>query len=99
MKTSISSTRKHAYVVWLSDLEKLYRLLEERVGSVTVRAQCSDEMKREFETWQEVACYDNVPSKKIMSLCLSANDFKLNTSAFINFHDGIESSIYMYVTG
>ena len=94
MKTSISTTRKHAYVVRLSDLEKLYKLLEDRVGTVTVSARCSDDMVREFDTWEEIASYDNPPSKKIIGLSVKSYNYNMEESVYIEYHDESYSDVY-----
>ena len=81
-------------VVSLSDLKKLFKLLEDRIGTVTVSARCSDDMVREFDTWEEIASYDNPPSKKIIGLSIEAHNYNIEESVSIKYHDKSHSDIY-----
>ncbi len=72
MKASFSTTRRHAFVARSADLRKLWELLQDRVGPVTASAQCMDKIDREFNDLEELASYDNPPSKKIFALNLSS---------------------------
>lgn len=99
MKTSVSITRNHACAVRLPDLEKLYKLLEDRLGTVTVSAWCADDMRREFDNWEEVDSYDNPPSKKIISLSIIANNFEKKESATINFGNDPFSNLSIDIRG
>ena len=99
MKTSVSTTRNHAYVVRSSDLEKLYKLLEDRIGTVTVSASCADDMKREFDNWEEVDSFDNPPSKKIISLSIRAINLNAEKHAFIDFRNDSFTNMSIDIKG
>lgn len=70
MKAHIRTERKHAFVVRQDDLQKIWRLLEDRIGVVNASAECSDDMVREFDNWEQLASYDNPPTKQIMELSI-----------------------------
>ena len=72
MKESISTRRNHAFVVRSSDLENLWKVLEDRVGTVTASAKCSDDVEREFDDLKELLSYDNAPTKKIVELSVNS---------------------------
>ena len=72
VKTKLITIHKHAFVIRLYDLEKLWKLLEAHIGTVTASAECSDEMEREFDAWEELASYDNPPAKKIIRLSIES---------------------------
>ena len=85
MRTTLTTIHKHAFVVRLSDLEKLWKLLEVQVGVVTASAKCSDEMEREFDAWEELASYENPPAKKIIELSIESHSGDLEKFVHIRF--------------
>ena len=72
MKESISTKRNHAFVVRSSDLEKLWKVLEDHIGTVTVSVECLDDVKREFNDLKELLSYDNSPARRIVSLSVES---------------------------
>ena len=76
MKESISTTRNHAFVVRSSDLENLWKVLEDRVGTVTASAKCSDDVEREFDDLKELLSYDNAPTRKIVELSVNSVSYR-----------------------
>lgn len=82
MKSRFRTAKKGAYVVHLPDLEKLWMLMENRVGSVSFEAECADEVQREFNCWEDLKSYENAPSKQIVEMSLGAGsrDFQKSVS-------------------
>ena len=82
MKSRFRTAKKGAYVVHLPDLEKLWNLMETRVGSVAFEADCVDEVQREFDCWEDLKSYENAPSKQIVEMSLGARsrDFQKSVS-------------------
>ena len=84
MKESISTRCNHAFVVRSSDLENLWKVLEDRVGTVTASTKCSDNVKREFDDLKELLSYDNAPTGKIVELSVRSGKY-LEKSVTISF--------------
>ena len=97
MKTEITTIHKHAFVVRLSDLGKLWKLLESRIGAVTASAECSDEMEREFDAWEELASYENSPTKKIIKLSIESHSDDLKKFVHIKFLGKRFGGILIYI--
>ena len=89
MKESISTRRNHAFVVRSSDLENLWKVLEDRVGTVTASAKCSDDVEREFDDLKELLSYDNAPTRKIDELSVRSGKY-LEKSVTIRFSSQFE---------
>ena len=72
MNSRFSTEKTGAYIVNSPNLKKLWTLLENRVGSVTLEANCADEMRRTFDEWQDVEAYENAANKEIVAISLRA---------------------------
>ena len=73
MKETIQTTRIHAFVVQTADLDKLWRLLAKDDGVVTVSVDCSDDISRQFDDWEELLSYDNPSTKRIKALFITSS--------------------------
>lgn len=85
--------KKGAYVVQLSELCKLWALVEDRVGTVTSWAECSDGVQRAFNSWQDLRSYDNYSTKHIVELSLRAQSSDWGKSVSIEFSPRLEYKI------
>ena len=96
MKESISTRRNHAFVVRSSDLQNLWEVLEDRVGTVTASAKCSDDVEREFDDLKELFSYDNAPTRKIVELSVRSGKYfeksvTISFSSQLGIHINIET--------
>ena len=87
MKTTIRTRREHAFVVRLPDLQKLWELLEDRIGTAEASAECSDDIERKFDAWKQLASYDNPPAKEIIKLSISSRSKNWSKSTKVDFSD------------
>ena len=85
MEAHVRTTRKHAFVLRQDDLQKIWKLLENRIGTVDASAECSDDMERVFDTWEELASYDNPPRKKITKLSVESHSDDREKYADVSF--------------
>lgn len=78
-KTTTSST--------LSDiaLQKISKIIGDRIGQVTFTAECADDVSREFSDIKGLVAYENPSSSHIMSLTIDARNIADNKSATIEF--------------
>ena len=81
----IRTERRYAVVLQLSDLEKLWKLLQDQIGVVGASASCSDEMIREFSTWRQLSSYDNPPTKEVVEFSIWARSEDLEMRADVHF--------------
>ena len=65
--------RSGAYTIDSQGLEKLWKFMEESVGSVVASADCIDKVERSFPTLDALLSYENASSKKVESLALRAH--------------------------
>jgi hypothetical protein len=49
----------HAFVVGPDELKKLARLLSDRIGNLDIRADCADDVSRDFMTANDLIAYEN----------------------------------------
>ena len=96
MNSRFRTAKKGAYVVHLPDLEKLWTLMETRVGNVSFEAECADEVQREFNCWEDLESYENAPSKQIVEMSLSARSHDFQRSVSIDLSP--ESDFALRVT-
>ena len=85
MKVDIDTEHKHACVVHSSDIKKLWKLLENDVGTVTARIKCSDDATREFDELEKLTSYENSPAKQIVSLYIESHSGDRKKSVDIRF--------------
>lgn len=72
----------HAFVVGPDELKKLAQLLSVRIGNLEIRADCADDVSRDFMTANDLIAYENSKAKEIRRIHLSArsDDFSKRAS-------------------
>jgi len=98
MSVNYSEELSQAFVVGPEELKKLAELLQKRIGEVSISADCTDKIQREFSTVEELIDYENPKSKRIGRIYLSAREGfeKSSTIAFrdsSSFSEGVSISI------
>lgn len=97
MKAEFRTTRNHAFVVRQDDLSKIWRLLEDHVGHVKASGECSDDMVRQFDNWEQLASYDNPSMKKILKLSIQSRSDDREKSAHVDFSYNWWATIYIRI--
>lgn len=97
MKAEFRTTRNHAFVVHQDELSKIWRLLEDRIGPVNASVECSDDVVRKFDDWEQLASYDNPPMKKILELSIQSRSDGWEKSAKVKFSDSRWSPIHIEI--
>ena len=87
MDVHYSDKLKHAFVIRDSELKKLTRLLQDRIGKVHISVDCVDGFSREFNTLKDLIAYENSKSKRIHRIRLRAQSDDFSKSATIAFCD------------
>ncbi len=77
----------------MSDLEKLWSLMEDGFGNVVFEADCADEVQREFNCWEDLESFENAPSKQIVEMSLSARSHDYQKSVSIDLSPESDSSL------
>jgi hypothetical protein len=67
-----------AFVLTAEKIEKIYKLLTERIGKPAVSAGCADNIDRDFSDIKQLLDYENSHNRRITSLSFSSktNDYK-----------------------
>ncbi len=101
MDVSYSKDLLPAFVVGPDELKKLVELLQKRVGKVDIRADCADDLSREFKTLKDLITYENPKSKEIRRIHLRARSDDYSKSATIVFREGsrFSTGVSIDVTG
>ena len=99
MNVSYSKELAHAFVATPSELKELTTLLEENIGKVEIRADCTDDISREFETIEELIAYKNPKSKELRCVYLTARSDDYEKSVRIRFLDSIWTGILIDLAG
>lgn len=86
MNVNYSEELSQAFVVGPDELKKLVDLLQERIGKVSISADCIDKIQREFTTVKDLIDYENPKLKRICRIYLSARE-GFEKSATITFRD------------
>ena len=89
MNVHYSKKLSHAFVANSDNLEKLVKLLQNRVGEVNISTDCADGFSRDFNTIEDLIDYENPYSKEIRRIDLSARSDGYKKSADIDFAGGI----------
>ena len=97
MKSRFTTERKGAYVIHLSELKKLWTLLADRVGTVTLEANCVDEVQRTFNDWEDVQSYENASSKRIAELTFSAQSPDFDKSVSIDLSPRVDYTVRVMI--
>lgn len=97
MEVHFHTTRKHAFVVRQDGLQKIWKLLEDHIGAVNASAECSDDMVREFNNWEQLASYENPSTKKMLKLSIQSRSDDRNKSANVNFSDNSWGTIRIWI--
>jgi hypothetical protein len=99
LKSSYSITLDDAFAIEKDALEKLVILLSERIGAVTIRAECVDHIVREFADLASLLQFENTKSNRIVGIRINASssdDFTKRGSIEFRdkwYHGGIAISI------
>lgn len=75
----------HAFVLEPEQARKICKLLGDRIGSLTIGAQCADDMVREFTDIKRLLAYENPSNRRILSLVFSSQADDFNKRAQIEF--------------
>ena len=97
MKASLRTVQKGAYVIRSSELKKLWTLIEGRIGSPKLEADCADDTQRTFPTWQDCEAYENVSSKQIIELSLVARSDDFESSVSIDWSPRFDYTVRIVV--
>ena len=89
MNVSYSKELSHAFVAAPSELQDLVTLLENRIGKVEIRADCTDNISRKFESVNHLIAYRNPKSKEIRRIYFNARSEDYKKSAGIRFIDSL----------
>lgn len=87
MNVHYSKEIPHAFIADPSELQELVALLENHIGTVSIRAECTDDISRDFETAKELIAYKNPKSKEIRCIYFTARSDDYEKSARIRFLD------------
>ena len=86
-----------AYVIRPRELLKLWKLMEDELGNVTSSAECSDGIERDFDSWEDLDCYDNSSRKQIKELSLWARSADFRKSASVHFYADKGSRVFVSI--
>jgi hypothetical protein len=69
---------RHAFIARKEDLRKLGKLLTERIGELSLNADCADGLNRKFSSVNELIDYENSKAKELTRLRMTARseDYK-----------------------
>jgi hypothetical protein len=84
MNVRYSKNLIQAFVAGDSGLKKLTELLQDRIGTVEIRAGYADGFSRDFETINDLIAYENPKSKEIHRVRLNACSEDSSKSATID---------------
>lgn len=99
MNVSYFKDLTYAFVVSPEGLKKLVELLQKSIGKVDIRADCADDLSREFKNLKDLIAYENPKSKEILSLNLSARSDDYSKSARIRFVSYLAWAIEIDIEG
>ena len=99
MNVHYSKELPQAFVIGSSELEEVVALLEEHIGGIYIRVECSDDLSRDFETVEELIAYRNPKSKEILRIYISALSDNYSKSAGMTFVHSIWSGILIKFKG
>jgi hypothetical protein len=86
VKASSSDRLTHSFVVGDSQLRKVCGFLINLIGNLSIEAQCSDGINRQFSSVDELIQYENPASKQITQLTIAARSDEYEKSADIRFN-------------
>lgn len=84
MNAHYSPDIQHAFVASPDALKKLATLLADRIGNLTIRADCADDSTRDFASIKELLAYENARPKEIRRINFSARSDDLTKRASID---------------
>ena len=99
MNVHYSKELPQAFVIGSSELRGVVGLLEEHVGEVDIRVECSDDFSRYFETVEKLISYRNPKAKEIRRIYLTTRSDDYTKSASITFVDSTWSGILIDYKG
>lgn len=87
MDSTFDFELRDAFVVRVEPLKKIHGLLCDRIGKVTITAECLDHVTRTFDDLAGLLKYENAKSKRVVNLRLSARSDDFKKTATIDFTD------------
>jgi hypothetical protein len=85
MRASCSLEIAQAFVLSEDAFKKLCKLLDERIGHLEIKADCTDQLTREFKDAADLAKYENTKGKDIVNLSISARSDNHDKRSDIKF--------------
>ena len=99
MNARYSNTLQYAFVVGDVEFQKLVGLLHDRIGKVEIRANCVDDINREFGTVNDLIAYENPKSKAIRCVYLTTTSDDYSKSAVIALSDSLGYGVLIEISG
>jgi len=65
MNSTYSKTLSVTFLASEADLKKIHKLLQDRIGPVTITAECADEVTRTFDSIKQLCDYENLPKQEL----------------------------------
>lgn len=85
MNATFSTRLETAYALNGETLKKLFDLLSDRVGTVSIELRCIDDVTRKYEEVKKVLEFENPREKDITSVRLTARSADFEKSATVEF--------------
>ena len=101
MRVESNFKRKAVYVVGTDGLLGLWTFMDEKFGNiqpVTAELNCSDEVTRHCENWEEVSRYSNIASKRIRKMTLYAGKLFYDHGMRVSLDDSESRSVSVMIT-
>jgi hypothetical protein len=93
MRASCSLEIDQAFILDADVFKKLCKLLDERIGHLEIRAECADQVRREFKDAADLVKYENTKGKDILRLSISARSDNHDKSSEVKFSGKFSSGI------
>jgi hypothetical protein len=89
---------KQAIVLRPEMSTRICGILQEHVGTLTIKAVCADGIEREFTNSEQLNSYDNLRSKQIEALRVSARSSYSSKTAALSFGKRLPGNVYFSMT-
>lgn len=99
MNVTYSKELTHAFVATPENLKDIVNLFEKHVGTVEIRADCQDDISRNFDSVEKLIAYRNPKSKALHRVYFYARSDDRLITARIRFLDSIWVGILIDLTG
>ena len=90
---------KHAFVLEPEEVRKVYRLLQDRIGSPSISSQCADGITREFTDISQLLEYENPRRRRIVSISFRSHNDDWKKQADITFSSHSWATISANLSG